>query len=94
MRSAALLSILLLTACSGPSEPTQVRLPRSPATAEISHKTHSLPSGTLTVVQIPVFALGSIGTEFQTCFLYRDNSLPSIAMQCPNDRSSYSIDPP
>lgn len=61
----------------------------NPATAR--YVTHSLPMGDMTVMEIPLTGAGRL-TEYQTCFLWREDG--HRALQCPNDRANYSVDPP
>ncbi len=49
--------------------------------------------GQMGVVDIPVTSIKGM-TERQTCFVWRDTEYKSTSMQCPNDRASYSPDPP
>lgn len=88
------LGALLLAALVGCQKPPAPPSPR--ATPEIAATarsvTHSLPMGDMTVLSIPITGSGRL-VEYQTCFLWRENNMPP-ALQCPNDRASYSVDPP
>jgi hypothetical protein len=49
--------------------------------------------GEITTAHVPVRSMGDI-QETQTCFIWRDGITRSSAMQCPNDRKTFGIDPP
>lgn len=80
--------MLALAAC------TPASAPRPAAQVKVmapTHVTYQISDGSMTVLEVPVSSLGRT-TESQTCFLWRDASGSSL--QCPNDRRSYTIDPP
>lgn len=79
------LIVLLLAGCK---EPATAPLP---VVKEV--KTIEVAGGEITTVHVPVKSMGSV-QETQTCFVWRDRVTQSSTMQCPNDRQSYSIDPP
>jgi hypothetical protein len=58
-----------------------------------TEKLYQMPSGVLLVLEIPVNGL-RMATERQTCFVWRDSTYQSASLQCPNDRNSYTLDPP
>lgn len=59
----------------------------------VTSKKHALEDGEITVMQVPVTQMDKV-TEHQTCYLWRDKETKNVSLQCPNDRQSYSIDPP
>jgi hypothetical protein len=95
MKPAIFLLTTLLAACR-PVTDVSIRMPitREGPPAEATSKSYSLPTGTLTVIEVPVMELGRRATAFQTCYLYRDSTIASTALQCPSDRTSYVLNPP
>ena len=53
--------------------------------------TYAMDKGALTVIEIPLPGSGRL-SERQTCFLWRDDGYRTASMQCPNDKSSFSVD--
>ena len=88
-----ILAVLGLSGCIQTDAPTPLAAIPAPAKAPagLVFETHPLPMGQLTVIQVPVGRLRH-ATERQSCFLWREPGIASL--QCPNDRSSYQIDPP
>lgn len=54
-------------------------------------KEHRFEDGKMLVIQVPVTSLKN-ATEHQTCFVWRGAGADSLS--CPNDRQTYSVDPP
>lgn len=69
--------------------------PESPGVDQraATERVYDLPSGRVTVLEVPVNGLKR-ATERQTCFVWRSNDGVERGFQCPNDRSSYTLDPP
>ena len=78
--------MVLLSGCGKRSEPEKPRQQQAIAI----EKTHDYKSGSMTVIQVPVQGQGSY-TESQTCFVWKDEK--TTALQCPNDRRTYNIEP-
>lgn len=91
------LLILLLCGCSQDERAARdahaSKLKASLSDKSVASKTHDLKDGELIVMQVPVTQLDRV-TEHQTCYLWRDKATGSTSLQCPNDRQSYSVDPP
>lgn len=92
MKQLLLIALVALGGCDKPPSAAQDR-PRPLAQAMPSSQAHTYPAGDLTVLSVPVNR-NSKYTEHQTCFLWRDKEFKTASMQCPNDRQSYSLDPP
>lgn len=61
--------------------------------AQASAKSYQFEDGKMLVIQVPVMALTK-ATEFQTCFVWQSGRSQRDSLSCPNDRSTYSVDPP
>lgn len=82
----------LLASCDPP--PRHQAGAKMPATMALPAPTrHPLEGGELHVINIPVSTSGK-HTEHQTCFIWRDQEFKTASLQCPNDRQSYSLEPP
>ena len=91
MRLALLLISALLLGC-GVREAQAPAKATAPSDGKPSHVTHDIEGvGRVTVVEVPVGGLKH-ATEYQTCFVYQSGS--HSGFQCPNDRRSYTLDPP
>lgn len=92
MKHLLLIALVALTGCSKLATEPQDK-PRPLAQAIPASQAHAYPEGSLTVLSVPVNS-NSKYTEHQTCFVWRDKEFKTASLQCPNDRQSYSIDPP
>jgi hypothetical protein len=81
----AIIAALVLVGCADKHEP-------APALVKTASAPIVTANGTLTTIEVPVGSLGAMH-ESQTCFLWRDAEYKTAALQCPNDRRSYTIDP-
>lgn len=93
MRVSALALALALAGCGGSNKPAKP--PESPPKAQLGvvQTTHNTGGGQLVVIEVPITGAKRI-TEHQTCFLWRDSEYKTASLQCPNDRASYTVDPP
>ena len=66
---------------------------RETTQSSVVEETYPTRHGNVVVMDIPVKGVGR-ATERQTCFLWQPNAGGTQSFQCPNDRSTYSVDPP
>jgi hypothetical protein len=93
MRVLLLCVVVAITGCSDPA-PTTKATPQPPKKRlDVAETTHNMARGELVVIEVPVAGVKRI-TEHQTCFLWRDSEFKTASLQCPNDRASYTVDPP
>ncbi len=91
MRLALLLISALLLGCDSREAQAPVRA-AALTHGKASYVTHDIDGvGRVTVVEVPVGGLKH-ATEYQTCFIYTAG--PAFGFECPNDRRSYTLDPP
>jgi hypothetical protein len=83
------LIVLLLAGCTQ-QEP--VKPASTPAKLRATEGTIKAAGGEITTVNVPVRSMGD-SSEYQVCFVWRDNITQSSTMQCPNDRQTFTIDP-
>ena len=85
----------LLASCAPPAQPSRREVAaKTPAAMAVpATSRHPLEGGELHVINVPVSARGR-HTEHQTCFIWRDQEFKTASLQCPNDRQSYSLEPP
>jgi hypothetical protein len=90
MRALAL--ALALAGCQ-PAPPAKAPEPAAKVRLDVVQTTHNIERGELVVMEVPITGSKRI-TEHQTCFLWRDSEFKTASLQCPNDRASYTVDPP
>lgn len=95
MRAVALFCALAaaLIGCADRDKPAKTPESSPKAPLSVVQTTHDIERGQLVVMEVPITGAKRI-TEHQTCFLWRDSEYKTASLQCPNDRASYTVDPP
>ncbi len=93
MRALLLSVVVAIVGCSDPAPTTKSTPPPPKERLDVAEKTHNMAHGQLVVIEVPIAGVKRI-TEHQTCFLWRDSEFKTASLQCPNDRASYTVDPP